>query len=119
MKLFKRIFKWQVLLGAVLISLSTAGYFPRYFIFRYARHIFIYLSGDLVFVFTNVLLVALILHPLLSCRERGVLDIKSAYLRPLSERPDYMRYLGAHCRYLFSWAARINHFGPAAPAVIK
>ncbi|MDD3983651.1 MAG: hypothetical protein PHU54_06875 [Candidatus Omnitrophica bacterium] len=105
------------MLGAVLISLSTAGYFPRYFIFRYARHIFIYLSGDLVF--TNVLLVALILHPLLSCRERRVLDMKRAYLQPLSERPDYMRYLGAHCRYLFSWAARTNHFGPAAPAVIK
>jgi hypothetical protein len=119
MQLLKRIFKWQVLLRAVLIGLSTAGYYPHYSIFRDARHIFIYLLGDTVFVSIKVLLVSLIPHRLLSFRERRVFDIKRAYLRLFSEWPDHMRYLGNDCLYLFSWAARTNPFGPAAPAVIK
>lgn len=73
MSLLKRIFNWQVLLGAGLISLSAIGYFLHYLIFRDTRHIFIYLIGDISFVFIEVLLVTLIIHQLLSFREHKAL----------------------------------------------
>ncbi len=119
MQLLKRIFKWQVLLGGVLISLSTVGYHAYYSISRYARHFFIYLLGNIASVFIKVLLVTLIPHRLLSFRERRVFDIKRTYLQLLSEWLDYMRHLGDDFLYLFSWAVRTNPFYPAASAVIK
>jgi len=66
----KRIFNWQVLLGLSLIALSALVYFIHYFIFRDAHHIFIYLIGDIAFVFLEVLLVTLVLHQLLRYREK-------------------------------------------------
>jgi len=66
----KRIFNWQVLLGLSLIALSALVYFIHYLIFRDAYHIFIYLIGDIAFVFLEVLLVTLILHQLLRYREK-------------------------------------------------
>ena len=66
----KRIFNWQVLLGLSLIALSALVYFIHYFIFRDAHHIFIYLVGDIAFVFLEVLLVTLVLHQLLRYREK-------------------------------------------------
>ncbi len=66
----KRIFHWQVVFGIVLIALSAATYFIHYLIFRDARHIFIYLIGDIAFVFLEVLLVTLVLHQLLHHREK-------------------------------------------------
>jgi len=42
----------------------------HYFIFRDAHHIFIYLIGDIAFVFFEVLLVTLVLHQLLHYREK-------------------------------------------------
>ena len=66
----KRIFNWQVLLGLSLIALSALVYFIHYLIFRDAHHIFIYLIGDIGFVFLEVLLVTLILHQLLGYREK-------------------------------------------------
>jgi hypothetical protein len=73
MSLLKRLFNWQVLLGAGLLSLSALGYLLHYLIFRDARHIFIYLLGDISFVFIEVLLVTLIIHQLLSYREHKTL----------------------------------------------
>lgn len=69
----KRVFSWQVLLGLSLIALSTLVYFIHYFIFRDAHHIFIYLIGDIAFVFFEVLLVTLVLHQLLHYREKKVM----------------------------------------------
>jgi len=66
----KRVFNWQVLLGLSLIALSALVYFIHYLIFRDAHHIFIYLIGDIAFVFLEVLLVTLILHQLLRYREK-------------------------------------------------
>ena len=66
----KRLFSWQILLGLSLIALSALGYFIHYFIFRDTHHIFIYLIGDIAFVFLEVLLVTLILHQLLRYREK-------------------------------------------------
>ena len=60
----------HVLLGLLLILLSVFFYALHYAIFRDAHHIFIYLLGDVAFVFTEVLLVTLIIHHLLSEREK-------------------------------------------------
>jgi len=62
----KRLLNWQVFLGIILIVLSAAVYVVHYIIFRDAHHIFIYLIGDIAFVFFEVLLVSLIIHHLLN-----------------------------------------------------
>ena len=69
----KRVFTWQVLLGLSLIALSVLVYFIHYLIFRDAHHIFIYLIGDIAFVFLEVLLVTLVLHQLMQYREKKVM----------------------------------------------
>jgi hypothetical protein len=61
---------WQVWLGILLILLSFVLYAVHYIVFRDFHHIFIYFLGDLAFVPVEVLLVTLIVHRLLSERER-------------------------------------------------
>lgn len=61
---------WQILLGISLIALSAFFYLLHYIIFRDVHHIFLYLIGDVAFVFIQVLLVTLIIHQLLSEREK-------------------------------------------------
>jgi len=63
-------FSWQVLLGLSLIVLSALFYLLHYVIFRDSHHIFIYMLGDVAFVFVEVLLVTLIIHRLLGAREK-------------------------------------------------
>jgi len=60
----------RILLGILLTLLSVFCYAAHYAIFRDAHHIFIYLVGDIAFVFIEVLLVTLIIHQLLSDREK-------------------------------------------------
>jgi len=62
--------KWQIVLGLSLICLSAVLYYIHYLIFRDAHHIFIYLLGDIAFISIDVLLVTLIIHNLLSVREK-------------------------------------------------
>ncbi len=66
----KKIFSWQIILGISLILLSALVYFIHYIIFRDPHHILIYLVGDIAFVFIEVLLVTLIIHQILSKREK-------------------------------------------------
>jgi hypothetical protein len=67
--MMKRI-SWQVFLGISLIILSAFVYYIHYLIFHDVHHILIYLVGDIAFVFIEVLLVTLIIHQLLSEREK-------------------------------------------------
>ena len=60
----------RILFGALLILLSVCFYVLHFVIFRDAHHIFIYLLGDIGFVFIEVLLVTLIIHHLLAEREK-------------------------------------------------
>ncbi len=60
----------RILFGALLVILSAVFYVLHYIIFRDAHHIFIYLLGDVAFVFVEVLLVTLIIHQVLSEREK-------------------------------------------------
>ena len=61
---------WQVVLGLSLIGLSAFFYLIHYVIFRDAHHIFIYMVGDIAFVPIEVLMVTLIIHRLLTEREK-------------------------------------------------
>ena len=70
-----RRFDWKLFLGLGLVVLSAMVYLLHYFTFRDSHHIFIYLIGDVAFVFIEVLLVTLIIHRLLSQREtRAMLE---------------------------------------------
>lgn len=66
----KRFINWQVVFGLSLVALSVTVYFIHYLIFRDIHHIFLYLIGDIAFVFIEVLLVTLVLHQLLHYREK-------------------------------------------------
>ena len=61
---------WLILLGLSLVVLSILLYLFHYAIFRDGHHIFIYMVGDIAFVPIEVLLVTLIIHQLLSEREK-------------------------------------------------
>lgn len=63
-------FNWKIVLGIVLLFLSALCYFVHYLLFKDSHHIFVYLVGDVAFVFVEVLLVTLIIHNLLEIREK-------------------------------------------------
>ena len=67
----KRI-SWQLMLGIALVALSAALYTLHYAAFRDVHHILIYLVGDVAFVPIEVLLVTLIIHSVLSSREKRI-----------------------------------------------
>lgn len=69
----KRLFNWQVFLGIILIVLSAVVYYIHFLIFRDAHHIFIYLIGDIAFVFIEVLLVVMIIHRFFEYREKRLM----------------------------------------------
>lgn len=64
---------WQVRLGLGLVALSAVLYFFHFAVFRDVHHIFIYLVGDIAFVPIEVLLVTVIIHRLLTLREKRAL----------------------------------------------
>lgn len=61
---------WQIILGVTLVVISIALYSVHYLIFRDPHHIFIYMLGDIAFVPIEVLMVTLIIHKVLSDREK-------------------------------------------------
>lgn len=65
----KRI-NWLTLLGLALVVFSALLYLIHYAIFRDAHHIWIFMVGDIAFVPVEVLLVTVIIHRLLSDREK-------------------------------------------------
>ena len=63
----------RIVFGILLILLSVFFYAIHFALFRDAHHIFIYLVGDVAFVFIEVLLVTLIIHQVISEREKRVM----------------------------------------------
>ncbi|HBG60417.1 MAG: hypothetical protein A2Y03_00270 [Omnitrophica WOR_2 bacterium GWF2_38_59] len=57
---------WKIYASVVMIALSALFYYIHYLIFRDAHHIFIYLLGDIAFVFIEVLLVSIIINQVLN-----------------------------------------------------
>lgn len=67
-----RNWRWQVTLAVALVVLSAVLYVIHFELFHDSHHIFIYMLGDVAFVPIEVLLVTLIIHRLLSAREKKV-----------------------------------------------
>jgi hypothetical protein len=67
-----RSYRWEILLGLSLILASAILYLTHYVIFRDPHHIFIYGLGHLAFLPIEVLFVTLIIHRLLSEREKRI-----------------------------------------------
>jgi hypothetical protein len=65
-----RRYNWQISLGIALIIISVLVYLFHYMVFRDPHHIFIYLIGDIAFVFIEVLMVTLVIHSLLNIRAK-------------------------------------------------
>jgi len=63
-------FSWQILFALALLALCASVYVFHYAIFRDSHHIFIYMVGDIAFVPIEVLLVVVVIHRLLSDREK-------------------------------------------------
>jgi hypothetical protein len=110
---------WQVRLGLVLVALSVLTYLAYYLIFNNLHDMLMYATGDLAFVFINVLLVTLIIQTLLERREREALMGKMSTVigaffsevgRPLAllltkngtRMPDF----GTDLRYGVSWTEK-------------
>ena len=71
-----KIDKWRIVIGLLLVALSALVYSIHFLLFRDAHHIFIYLVGDIAFVFIEVLLVSMIIDQLLDNREKQSLLFK-------------------------------------------
>jgi hypothetical protein len=67
-----RSYRWEILLGLSLILASAILYLIHYVLFRDPHHIFIYGLGHLAFLPIEVLLVTMIIHRLLSEREKSI-----------------------------------------------
>jgi len=61
---------WLLKLSLLLILASAATYVVHYLIFHDAHHIFLYMIGDIAFLFIDVLLTILLLGRLLAQREK-------------------------------------------------
>lgn len=75
-RVVKKIFNWQVLVALILVFCSIGFYFLHYFLFHDLHHIFLYLIGDVAFLFLDVLIVMLVLHRLLTLREEKLVRKK-------------------------------------------
>jgi hypothetical protein len=68
-----RFLNWQIGLALALIVLSVILYLIHFAIFDDPHHIFIYMVGDIAFVPIEVLLVTIVVHRVLSRREKRAL----------------------------------------------
>jgi len=59
-----------VTLSLILLGASALGYTVHFLIFKDAHHIFIYMVGDIAFLFMDVLLTILLIERLLSRRDK-------------------------------------------------
>ena len=67
---------WRIIMGVILITMSAVLYTMHFFVFRDAHHIFIYLLGDIAFIPVEVLFVTLIVHHLITEKEKRSLRQK-------------------------------------------
>lgn len=69
----KKQVRWRLAIIFLLIGASALAYFIHYLIFHDTHHIFIYMIGDIAFLFLDVLLVILVIERLLARREKRTL----------------------------------------------
>lgn len=67
----------ELAITAVILLLASAGiYYVHYLIFHDVHHIFLYLIGDIAFVFVEVLMVTLVIDRVLRAREKRSMEHK-------------------------------------------
>lgn len=66
----KKYVSWQIIFGLSLIAVSALLYGLHYFIFRDSHHLYSYLLTDLAFIPLEVLFVSMVIHGLLTSREK-------------------------------------------------
>ena len=67
----KKIFSnWTFRVAFLLLAASALTYTLHYFVFHDSHHIFIYMIGDIGFLFVDVLLVILLIERVLARREK-------------------------------------------------
>ncbi len=66
----KKVFNWTLNVSLLFVAASALTYTIHYFIFRDTHHIFIYMIGDMGFLFIDVLLVVLFIERILNRREK-------------------------------------------------
>jgi len=101
---------WKAGLSLILLGASALVYLIHYLIFRDLRHIFIYLVGDIAFLFVSVLFVTLMIEQILSRREKLALLHKlnmvigtffsDVGIELLNRLPDYVENADDLCRRL-------------------
>jgi hypothetical protein len=74
--MMKKIFNWTFFTTVSLLAASALAYTLHYLIFKDSHHIFIYLLGDLGFLFLDVLLVILLIERLLTRRDKKAMKHK-------------------------------------------
>lgn len=67
----RRVLSWKAGLVALFLAASAVIYFVHFLIFRDVHHIFLYMIGDLAFLFIDILIVILFIEKLLERRERN------------------------------------------------
>ena len=72
----KKYFTWTFSISLLLIAASAVTYLIHYFIFADMHHIFIYMIGDVGFLFLDVLLVILFIERVLARREKRSIMMK-------------------------------------------
>jgi len=66
----KKRWNWRLSLSLALLGGSALVYVIHYLIFRDLRHIFIYLIGDIAFLFITILFVTVVFESILARREK-------------------------------------------------
>lgn len=67
----------ELAITAVILLVASAGiYYVHYLIFHDVHHIFLYLIGDIAFVFVEVLMVTLVIDRVLRAREKRSMEHK-------------------------------------------
>jgi hypothetical protein len=72
----KKVFTWTVNVSLLCLTASALTYTMHYFIFHDSHHIFIYMVGDMGFLFIDVLLVVLFIERIISRREKRAINNK-------------------------------------------
>lgn len=66
----KKDLNWLLTMSLILVAASVLTYVLHFYIFRDVHHIFIYMIGDIAFLFLDVLLVILFIERLMSRRDK-------------------------------------------------
>lgn len=115
----KPLLNWRLTMSLGLLGASALTFALHYLVFRDARHIFLYLIGDIAFMFINILVVTLVIEQLLAGRDKRLLlkkmnmvigtffsDVGLELLRHFEQYIPNTNTLAPHLRFTGKWEKR-------------